>query len=1144
MSNTFSRLSSFVRVVLVCGLAALSWGRLTARVLDDFNDNLKSDWADFTFIDGFGLPTETGGQFRFSLPAAGQDIFTASQKISEVFELKEGRTLEFSVDLVDSSGEDSYAVLAFIPNTGGNGPGTLGGYGLAKDPTDVLITKGIEKYFVSDDGVSAELPNTNIRLVLTMSVANGAVTVTGKVVNLADEAVLWEQTVVDTAGADVMASGTDDPAAPWITTGYFTLYCYEQFNAAISSYYVHYDNAQVSVRDVKVLDDFNDNAKTDWSDFTFVENFGLPTETGGRFVFDLPPAGQDIFTASQKVSEEITLTAGETYELRVDLVESSGEDAYAVLAFIPNTGGNTPGTLGGYGLAKDPTDVLITKGVQKYFVADDGVTAEVSNENVTLSLTLEVGEDRVTVTGRVIDQSDDSVLWERTVVDTTGADVMEDGTDDPPAPFITSGYFTLYCYQQFNAAQPNYQVVYDNAVLIGPPLAENTAPIISEIQPAAFANFLPSSTVVSFKVVDDKDLPVEGLAVVLNGVRHDTSHGLVVAGSGGTRNVSLAGLQGDVNYTAVLEAQDSEGLVTRRTLYFDTFLTSHRVIEVEDYNYEAGGYINDPIPGIEGVYSPDGYSLQYGTEEIDFHDTRAGASVGDNPYREPDGARTAYTRDFERAKYVAAGGKPAYVFDYDIIDIAADEWLNYTRNFTAGSYEVYLRQALANMPGGAESRLELVTSSPTGPVQTTQLLGTFQGELTGFQYRNFQLTDASGSPVVVTLNGVRTLRLRQVTPDPADGARLLNYLVFVPVPDPGEQRATVISVIPNNGSTVRSVRPVIQATLLNRDTAVKVNTVALALNGVTVPATVTPTADGANLEYAIADLPPSGAANTGVITFLDTDDVEVRKEWQFVVEYTELDPANRVLGTGQQRGFNVRMVQAPPGTVLDDSLRRAEEQLAPNSTIPIDYETNVVDQLINYSQTGPGSQEGSFADDAQFPGVDPIYSSDLIALEATAYLELEAGTYRLGTRCDDGYQVQAVESFTDVNEPPLAFWNDPANATYDFVVTEPGLYPFRLVFFEQSGAAHLEWFSQDLESGVRTLLNASGSPIKAWAEVEALAAFDAPVLSGGQLTLSWTGSGTLQEASSIEGPWAVSANQTNPQTLPVGAGSKFFRIAP
>ncbi len=219
-SLSISRFSLAITLALTIGSAS----SLSARVLDNFDDNSKTDWTDFTFVPGFGLPTETGGQFRFDLPPAGQDIFTASQKTSEAFELKEGRTIEFRVDIVESSGEEAFAVLAFIPNTGGNNPGTLGGYGLAKDPTDVLITKGVQKYFVADDGVTAELKNEDITLVLTLTVEGGDVIISGKVIDRGDGAILWERTVTDTPAADVMADGTDDPAAPYLTTGHFTLY--------------------------------------------------------------------------------------------------------------------------------------------------------------------------------------------------------------------------------------------------------------------------------------------------------------------------------------------------------------------------------------------------------------------------------------------------------------------------------------------------------------------------------------------------------------------------------------------------------------------------------------------------------------------------------------------------------------------------------------------------------------------------------------------------------------------------------------------------------------------------------------------------------------------------------------------------------
>src|SRR2546426_1136466 len=136
------------RSLLTGFLLCLSPLAVPAAVLDNFDDNVKTDWQDFTFQEGFGLPTETGGQFQFVLPPAGRAIFTGSRKISQEFELKNDRTIEFKVDLVTGVGKDSFAVLAFIPTA--NSLGTLAGYGLAKSTTDLLLTKGIGKYFYNE----------------------------------------------------------------------------------------------------------------------------------------------------------------------------------------------------------------------------------------------------------------------------------------------------------------------------------------------------------------------------------------------------------------------------------------------------------------------------------------------------------------------------------------------------------------------------------------------------------------------------------------------------------------------------------------------------------------------------------------------------------------------------------------------------------------------------------------------------------------------------------------------------------------------------------------------------------------------------------------------------------------------------------
>lgn len=53
-----------------------------------------------------------------------------------------------------------------------------------------------------------------------------------------------------------------------------------------------------------------------------------------------------------------------------------------------------------------------------------------------------------------------------------------------------------------------------------------------------------------------------------------------------------------------------------------------------------------------------------------------------------------------------------------------------------------------------------------------------------------------------------------------------------------------------------------------------------------------------------------------------------------------------------------------------------------------------------------------------------------------------------------------------------------------------------------------------------------------------------PTLAGGNVVISWTGAGTLQESASVSGPWVNSASQTSPVNVPTaGTSAKFFRLS-
>jgi hypothetical protein len=134
----------------------------------------------------------------------------------------------------------------------------------------------------------------------------------------------------------------------------------------------------------------------------------------------------------------------------------------------------------------------------------------------------------------------------------------------------------------------------------------------------------------------------------------------------------------------------------------------------------------------------------------------------------------------------------------------------------------------------------------------------------------------------------------------------------------------------------------------------------------------------------------------------------------------------------------------------------------------------------------------------------------------------------------------------------LAEWDGPkgfgaVDVTFGFAVPAAGLYPLRLVAGQESGPANLEWFSINPD-GTRILINDTNSPnallaFRARSNTSpATASFNVPTISAGKVNISWTGSGTLEEATSITGPWNSSANQANPQSVSATGAWKFYRI--
>lgn len=298
--------------------------------------------------------------------------------------------------------------------------------------------------------------------------------------------------------------------------------------------------------------------------------------------------------------------------------------------------------------------------------------------------------------------------------------------------------------------------------------------------------------------------------------------------------------------------------------------------------------------------------------------------------------------------------------------------------------------------------------------------------------------------------------------------------------------------------------------LLDGDSRVDETTIRVSLNG----SSVTPAVDRAGrtttVSFRPSQLLPAGSTNTAELIFADhaTPPSQYRVAWRFQIENYGTLPSEFALPLGShdpaQPGYRVRVHQSavPIGPTR---LGRAEDQLAgrivdPNTDEPY---PNVADltaadpdgffveaATLNYSQDGSQGQEGQFKPDRLIPGIPGTTgSTDNFAAELLTYLDLPAGLHRFGVNSDDGFRVTVGR-----NDPRDAFGLElgvfpgdrgAGDTLFSFLAPVAGLYPFRLVWWEGSGGASLEWYAFDPVSGERYLINDQDRPgaVRAWRAV-------------------------------------------------------------
>jgi hypothetical protein len=142
--------------------------------------------------------------------------------------------------------------------------------------------------------------------------------------------------------------------------------------------------------------------------------------------------------------------------------------------------------------------------------------------------------------------------------------------------------------------------------------------------------------------------------------------------------------------------------------------------------------------------------------------------------------------------------------------------------------------------------------------------------------------------------------------------------------------------------------------------------------------------------------------------------------------------------------------------------------------------------VVNWNINVGGSVDNFPGADA-FPGIG--VNTVNFTEEVITYIELPtAGTYTMGVNSDDGFGVSAAalnpkDPSTGISVGKYDSTRGAGDTVFQFSVTQAGIYPFRLVYFQVGGGASVTWFSVSSDGTTTNMINDVSSPsaLKAYA---------------------------------------------------------------
>ena len=274
--------------------------------------------------------------------------------------------------------------------------------------------------------------------------------------------------------------------------------------------------------------------------------------------------------------------------------------------------------------------------------------------------------------------------------------------------------------------------------------ADTTRPTLAGLYPNGLTQLQGTNTL-GFNAISSGGISTNSIVVILNGV---VVSNLVFTGSSTNWRVTDPNLQTNTSYSVSIAFAGLAGGAYNTSFSFDTYSSTDYQWEAEDYDYNGGQFYDNLINAYNGLGS---------IPDVDNHQSDLNA----NPflYRLNSPAPSTASGDLSgeqpRAKFTSGGGSGT---DYYIGYFGGGSWVNYTRHYPAGTYNVIGR--FADGAALTQPTLSRVTSGVGTTNQTVNLLGSFTVvQIAWTTWEWVSLKDASGNLVKVTFDGsTNTLR--------------------------------------------------------------------------------------------------------------------------------------------------------------------------------------------------------------------------------------------------------------------------------------------------------------------------------------------------------------------------------------------------